>query len=125
MGPNQMCCYELRVLARKEKIKGYYVMKKAELALALGLGPIPGREKNKGQKCEHGKQRRFCVECGGSGVCSHGIRKYVCKICGGSQICRHGRQKHQCRECIEERTKPGTYAIMTCEKHPRRISIVS
>ena len=98
-----MCCYELRALARKEKIKGYYIMKKAELTLALGLDPIPEEKKNKGQKCGHGKQRSFCVECGGSGICSHGIRKYVCKNCGGSQICKHGRQKHQCRECI----KPG------------------
>ena len=59
MEQSQICCYELRAL--KEKIKGYYIMKKAELALALGLDPIPERKKNKGQKCEHGKQRSFCV----------------------------------------------------------------
>ena len=117
MDPNQMCCYELRVLARKAKIKRYYVMRKAELALALGLGPI-AEKKNKGQKCEHGKQRRFCVECGGSDICSHGIRKYVCKICGGSQICRHGRQKHQCRECIRECIKPGICDHDVQEKSP-------
>ena len=69
-----MYCYELRALARKAKIKIYYIMRKGELALALGLGPIAER-KNKGQKCEHGKQRRFCVGCGGSDICSHGIRK--------------------------------------------------
>ena len=95
-----MCCYELRVLARKAKIKGYYIMRKAELSLALGLGPIHEKRKSWGLK-----QTRFCVECGGSGICSHGIRKYVCKPCGGSQICKHERQKHQCGECNRERMR--------------------
>ena len=105
MDPNKMCCYELRALARKAKIKGYCVMRKAELSLALGFGPITERVKGGGKKCEHGKQMRFCVPCGGSGICPHGIRKYVCKPCGGSQLCKHDRQKHQCRECIRERMK--------------------
>ena len=59
MDPNCMCCYELRVLARKAKIKGYCVMRKAELALALGLGPIHEKREGGGKRCEHGKQARF------------------------------------------------------------------
>ena len=97
-----MCCYELKALAHKAKIKGYYIMNKAELSLALGFGPIIGRQKGGGQKCEHGKQMRFCISCGGSAICPHGIRKYVCKPCGGSQLCKHFKQKHQCGECRRE-----------------------
>ena len=49
MDPNKMCCYELRALARKAKIKGYCVMRKAELSLALGFGPITERVKGGGK----------------------------------------------------------------------------
>ena len=105
MDPNRMCCYELRALARKAKIKGYCIMRKAELSLVLGLGPITERKKGSCKKCEHGKQMRFCVECGGSAICQHGIRKYVCKPCGGSQLCKHYKQKHQCGECNRERMR--------------------
>ena len=104
MDLNRMCCYELKVLAKKAKIKGYYKMKKEELSLALGLGPIIVMPKGGGKKCEHGKVKRFCVPCGGSAICKHGIRKYVCKPCGGSQLCKHFKQKHQCRECNREKS---------------------
>ena len=36
------------------------------------------------KKCEHGRQRRNCKECGGSSICEHGRRRYRCKDCGGS-----------------------------------------
>ena len=98
-----MCCYELKALAKKEKIKGYNIMRKAELSHALGLGPIIERQKGGGKKCAHVKQMRFCVQCGGSAICPHGIRKYVCKPCKGSQLCKHLKQKHQCRECEIEK----------------------
>ena len=49
--------------------------------------------------CEHGRQKRQCKECGGSGICEHGRLKYRCKECGGSAICEHGRQKYECKEC--------------------------
>ena len=49
--------------------------------------------------CEHGKQKRFCKECGGSGFCEHGKFKQYCKECCGSGLCQHGRQKSQCKEC--------------------------
>jgi len=50
-------------------------------------------------KCEHGKQKSRCRECGGSQICKHGKQKAYCKECGGSQICEHGKQKLKCREC--------------------------
>ena len=49
MDSNKMCCYELKALARKAKIKGYHSMRKAELSLALGLGPIIERQKGGGK----------------------------------------------------------------------------
>ena len=104
MDPNKMCCYELKALAKKAKIKGYHIMNKAELSLALGFGPIIERQKGGGKKCEHGKQMRFCVPCGGSAICPHCIRKYVCKPCGGSQLCKHFKQNHQCGECRREKS---------------------
>jgi len=50
-------------------------------------------------KCEHGRRKSFCKECGGSQICSHGIRKSTCKECGGSEICIHGRRKSECKDC--------------------------
>ena len=50
-------------------------------------------------KCEHGKQKYQCKECGGSQICEHGKIKSTCKECGGSQICEHGKIKRQCKEC--------------------------
>ena len=77
-------------------------MKKGELSLALGLGPI--KERKGGVRiCAHGKQVRYYMSCGGAAICPHGIRKYVCIPCKGSQLCKHLKQKHQCRECKRER----------------------
>ena len=50
-------------------------------------------------KCEHGKQKAMCKECGGSGICTHGKIKRQCKECGGSAFCTHGREKARCKEC--------------------------
>eukprot|EP00606_Chrysophyceae_sp_TOSAG23-5_P000275 GSChrysophyteH2.ASY1.ANO1.788.1 assembled CDS len=36
--------------------------------------------------CEHGRQKRQCKECGGSGICEHGRQKYRCKECGGRTV---------------------------------------
>ena len=103
MEPNRMTFAELKALAREAKIPKNYIMNKAELSLALGLGPIIEMQKGGGTKCQHGRIRRFCVPCKGSAICPHGIRKYVCKPCGGSQLCKHFNQKHQCRECKREK----------------------
>ena len=50
-------------------------------------------------KCEHGKLKRQCRDCGGSGVCIHGRIKSQCKQCGGKAICQHGRIRRRCKEC--------------------------
>ena len=61
----------------------------------------PPHKKNKytPKKCEHGKQKAYCRECGGSAFCEHGKRKRYCKQCGGSQICKHDKIKSDCRLC--------------------------
>ena len=48
-------------------------------------------------KCEHGKQKRYCHDCGGSGLCKHG--KQTCKECQSHLLCVHKRFKRQCQDC--------------------------
>lgn len=50
-------------------------------------------------KCDHGKRKSDCKECGGSSLCEHDRRKTQCKDCKGGSICEHGRQRVKCREC--------------------------
>jgi hypothetical protein len=52
-----------------------------------------------GQKCEHNKQRKRCVECGGSQICSHDKRKSECIDCGGASICSHNKRRKSCIDC--------------------------
>ena len=32
-------------------------------------------------RCEHGREKRRCRECGGSGICKHNHVKFTCKQC--------------------------------------------
>ena len=50
-------------------------------------------------KCEHGKRKNRCKDCGGSELCEHGKQKYHCKGCGGNVFCEHGKRKHRCKDC--------------------------
>jgi len=49
--------------------------------------------------CKHGKQKSFCLKCGGSQICKHNRRLAYCIKCHGSQICKHRTQRRQCKEC--------------------------
>ena len=51
------------------------------------------------KRCEHGRERSKCKDCGGSGICEHGRRRRQCKDCKGSGICEHGRQRTRCKDC--------------------------
>lgn len=77
------------------------------------------RHRNK--RCEHGREKRDCIPCGGSRVCEHQRLKRSCRQCGGeflisryillnihvsnisfcigSRICEHGNYKNVCKEC--------------------------
>jgi hypothetical protein len=54
------------------------------------------KEKN---KCQHGRQRNTCKECGGVSICEHGRQRNTCKECGGASMCEHGRQRNTCKNC--------------------------
>ena len=54
--------------------------------------------------CEHGKQKTYCKDCGGSGICEHRIQRRYCKDCGGSRVCEHRKQRRFCKDCIEFNT---------------------
>jgi hypothetical protein len=49
------------------------------------------------RKCEHGRNRYNCKECGGGSICEHGCIRSQCKECGGSAICEHGRRRTRCK----------------------------
>lgn len=51
------------------------------------------------KKCEHGRQKSRCNDCGGTSFCEHGRQKSQCKECGGTSFCEHVRQKHTCKQC--------------------------
>ena len=55
-------------------------------------------------KCPHGKRKRRCKDCGGSGICEHQRDRSSCIDCGGSQIkpeikCPYGRRQRRCKDC--------------------------
>ena len=52
-------------------------------------------------KCEHGRQKSHCKECGGSTICEHNRERNKCKECGGASICEHGRQRNTCKICTD------------------------
>jgi len=51
------------------------------------------------KKCEHGKSKTRCLDCGGGSLCEHGQVKYRCLECGGSAYCKHEIQKCRCPTC--------------------------
>jgi len=60
------------------------------------------RLKHSHYRCEHGRSKYRCIECGGSSICEHKTQRSVCKICEGSSICVHKRQRIQCKICGDE-----------------------
>ena len=58
-------------------------------------------ELNLPKKCEHGRQKSKCKDCGGSQICPHRNWRQYCKDCGGASICPHGRRRYECKECTD------------------------
>ncbi len=50
-------------------------------------------------KCEHGRVRNTCIECGGASICEHKRIRSRCVECGGASICEHKRERCKCVEC--------------------------
>ncbi len=46
--------------------------------------------------CPHGKQKSFCIPCGGNGTCEHKANKYTCTECDGSAVCKNGSLGYYC-----------------------------
>jgi hypothetical protein len=77
---------------------------RAEMRAKKHHGPCEHEVKYRSQckvcsACPHGRWRRQCKECGGSGICEHGRQRSHCKECGGASICEHGRVRSKCKEC--------------------------
>ena len=51
------------------------------------------------KKCEHGRRKGVCKDCGGSQICEHNRIRSRCKDCGGGSICEHGRIRSSCKDC--------------------------
>lgn len=51
-------------------------------------------------KCQHGRQKYSCQDCGGSSICEHRRIRNQCHDCGGIGICEHGRRRIQCQDCV-------------------------
>lgn len=54
-------------------------------------------------KCEHGKRKTMCKECGGGSICKHKTYRNVCIICSG---CSHNKIKRFCIDCDGVSTCP-------------------
>ena len=78
----------------KRKVHG-----KEQRKVRRAVGPRVHRVGMVNKKCEHGRERSRCKDCGGSGICEHGRRRSQCKECGGSGICEHGRERYSCKDC--------------------------
>ena len=50
-------------------------------------------------KCEYGKRKCRCKECGGASICGNNRQRHICKECGVASICEHGRERNVCKEC--------------------------
>ena len=42
---------------------------------------VRAKAKREAQKCEHGRRKDLCKECGGQSLCAHGYRRSQCQIC--------------------------------------------
>ena len=58
-----------------------------------------GKRRYIAAKCEHGRRRTTCKECGGGSTCEHKKERTRCKECRGGSLCEHDKQRSQCREC--------------------------
>ena len=87
------CNVNLPLTTFKQKRCGNY-KKRCEVCCKKSREYV--RNKN---RCEHGREKSKCKDCGGVSVCCHGRIKSQCKDCGGGSICSHNRQKSRCKDC--------------------------
>jgi hypothetical protein len=76
----------------RDAVEKAVLLEQLEQAVAEITGPL---------KCQHGRQKSQCKDCGGKGRCLHGRRKDRCKDCG-TGYCVHRRRKGRCNDCSAE-----------------------
>ena len=92
----------MKEMAKNLKIKGWHLMRKAQLIDAIDA--VARQEPTKPPKagiklCPHDKNKYSCKECSGSRICEHGKQRHFCKECGGNAYCIHWNNKYYCKEC--------------------------
>ena len=87
---------------KKEKNIEHFLKGNKVLKRCIRCREIDRKNKNK-NKCEHGRQRNNCKDCGGSSICIHNKRRQICKGCGGSSICIHNKIRSACKICKDEK----------------------
>jgi hypothetical protein len=94
------------------------------------------KESREKTKCEHGRQKCRCKDCGGNSICSHGNRNIECALCDnasqrcihkklkircldcvGSSICEHQKRKDTCRKCNSQTLNFTIKTILHCSKN--------
>jgi hypothetical protein len=80
-------------------------------------------------KCEHGKEKYRCIQCGGASICIHKKEKYICSQCNGKGTCHHNKQIRQCKDCkginicehnVNKSTCKTCKGISVCEHNKQR-----
>ena len=75
------------------------------------------RQKRKESKCEHGRIRSTCKECGGTSICEHGRQRSTCKECGGTSVSEQGRIRSQCITCNPKRACQNCFQVYVDPKY--------
>ena len=128
--------YKICSSCKTKKILKEFKFYKGKLLLSCNRCLKKSQEFRNKYKCEHGKQKCRCKECGGKSICPHGRRniecslcenssqicihkkiKNRCLLCDGSYICDHKKRKDSCRECNSDDMKFTIKTILHCSKN--------
>ena len=66
-----------------------------------------------GWRCEHGRSRSACVDCGGGSICEHGSLNRKCMVCLGGDLCANTVKKARLLVEAQKLTAPGTAGLTT------------
>ena len=79
-------------MARREALSSSSTTRAAASAVDEGAASLPPgtpqarvASKMPPKRCEHGRVRYFCKECGGDGICEHGRQRGSCKDCAAGR----------------------------------------
>ena len=106
---------DLKSMAKKKNIKGYYRTNKVTLYLKLRDGMnefdrfkfdwhIDNKTLRKSLeislKNDSNESKENWVNFNRRYLCEHERYKYSCRLCKGKAICEHGKQKYYCKICV-------------------------